>query len=402
MLAAAFLERFTALDLFLTRHQHLWRPRPFVERELAWESSHAELARWLRARSLEEAEAAHNTPQLLAAPEPFRSLAETSLALSQVHAYPDAPGRTLSGRQDVDVPGRKWLQIEAFSRKLDFRQPVQRWVDWCAGKGHLARHLTHQGAPAVCLEFDAALVEEGERLSHRGQAPVHHYQADVLQPLAGDQLGSRDTPVALHACGDLHTRLLRVTAARGCQQLALAPCCYDRISTEVYDPLSTAAQASALRLDREALRLALCETVTGGQRVRRDRDLSMARRLGFDLLQRELSGRDVYLNTPPLPSHWLRQPFSAFGAELARRKALKLPAAIDWPLWERRGFQRLAEVRNLELLRGLFRRPLELWLVLDQALFLQEQGYSVMLGTFCPASLTPRNLLLSAEKPCPA
>ena len=78
------------------------------------------------------------------------------------------------------------------------------------------------------------------------------------------------------------------------------------------------------------------------------------------------------------------------------------PAAIDWPLWERRGFQRLAEVRNLELLRGLFRRPLEVWLVLDQALFLQEQGYSVTLGTFCPASLTPRNLLLSAEKPCPA
>lgn len=399
MLAATFLERFTDLDLFLTRHQHLWRPRPFVERELPWESSHLELASWLRARSLEEAEAAHNTPQLLPAPEPFRSLAETSLALSGVHEYQDAPGRTLSGRQDVDVPGRKWLQIEAFSRKLDFRQPVQRWVDWCAGKGHLARHLTHQGAPAACLEVDAALVEEGERLSHRGQAPVHHYQADVLQPLAGDQLGSRDTPVALHACGDLHTRLLRVTAERGCQQLALAPCCYDRISAEVYGPLSTPAQASVLRLDREALRLALCETVTGGQRVRRDRDLSMARRLGFDLLQRELSGHDVYLNTPPLPSHWLRQPFSAFAAELARRKALRLPAGIDWPLWERRGFQRLAEVRNLELLRGLFRRPLELWLVLDQALFLQEQGYSVTLGTFCPASLTPRNLLLRAEKP---
>jgi len=50
-------------------------------------------------------------------------------------------------------------------------------------------------------------------------------------------------------------------------------------------------------------------------------------------------------------------------------------------------------------LRGLFRRPLELWLVLDQALFLQEQGYSVKLATFCPASLTPRNLLLTAEKP---
>jgi hypothetical protein len=58
----------------------------------------------------------------------------------------------------------------------------------------------------------------------------------------------------------------------------------------------------------------------------------------------------------------------------------------------------LAQVRNLELLRGLFRRPLELWLVLDRALFLQEQGYGVRLGTFCETPLTPRNLLILGER----
>jgi len=58
----------------------------------------------------------------------------------------------------------------------------------------------------------------------------------------------------------------------------------------------------------------------------------------------------------------------------------------------------LAEVRNLELLRNLFRRPLELWLLLDRALYLQEQGYHVKLGTFCDYQLSPRNLLLLAER----
>jgi len=58
----------------------------------------------------------------------------------------------------------------------------------------------------------------------------------------------------------------------------------------------------------------------------------------------------------------------------------------------------LAEVRNLELLRGLFRRPLELWLNLDRALFLVEQGYVVRLGSFCETAFTPRNLLLLAER----
>lgn len=71
---------------------------------------------------------------------------------------------------------------------------------------------------------------------------------------------------------------------------------------------------------------------------------------------------------------------------------------MDWERLEDAGWQRLAEVRNLELLRGLFRRPLELWLNLDRALFLVEHGYIVRMGTFCEAPLTPRNLMLLAER----
>ena len=78
------------------------------------------------------------------------------------------------------------------------------------------------------------------------------------------------------------------------------------------------------------------------------------------------------------------------------------PGDEDWPALEHTGWQRLAEVRNLELVRGLFRRPLELWLLLDRALLLEEQGYRVRLGTFCPSQLTPRNLLLLAELDAPA
>ncbi len=55
-------------------------------------------------------------------------------------------------------------------------------------------------------------------------------------------------------------------------------------------------------------------------------------------------------------------------------------------------------MRNLELLRALFRRPLETWLLLDRALYLEEQGYRVTLGTFCEPTLTPRNALLLAHR----
>ena len=52
----------------------------------------------------------------------------------------------------------------------------------------------------------------------------------------------------------------------------------------------------------------------------------------------------------------------------------------------------------MELVRHLFRRPLEIWLLLDRALFLEEQGYRVEVGTFCPKPTTPRNLLIRAVR----
>ena len=83
---------------------------------------------------------------------------------------------------------------------------------------------------------------------------------------------------------------------------------------------------------------------------------------------------------------------------MATLKNLSTTGNEDWPAFEAAGWKRLAQVRNLELVRGLFRRPLELWLVLDRALYLQENGYDVRVGEFCDSHLTPRNLMLLAQR----
>lgn len=392
------LQRFQALDRFLLDHQALWRPKPFTALWLPWERAHPELAAWLRSRSLENADAVHNAPERLDAPAPFPALAAAAAQLSIVGELPATPLGKLPNQLTVDVPGRKWQQIEAFASRLGFAAAPQQWLDWCAGKGHLGRLLARDGKPLLSLEFDNALVEDGQRLSDRLQLQARHMQQDVLASDAGEHLQAGHTAVALHACGDLHVRLLRLASSRGCRQLAVAPCCYNRIDGEHYQPLSHAAQGSTLLLSRDDLRLPLAETVTAGARVRRQRDGSMARRLAFDLLQREVRGSDSYLPVPSVPPTWLDKPFAEYCRGLAALRGLDLPAGTDWEGLEARGWRRLAEVRNLELVRGLFRRPMELWLLLDRALFLDEQGYRATLGAFCATRLTPRNLLLLAER----
>ena len=386
--------RFQALDRFLTEHQGLWRPRPFTHLQLPWETEHPALAQWLRQRSLADAETSHNHPHELPAPAPFPQLAAQALALSAVDKLPAMPLEPARHRLNVDVPGRKWQQIEAFGATLQFTQTPKHWLDWCAGKGHLGRRLLQTGQQLTCLEYDPALIAAGQALSeHHGLAVTHRLQ-DVMADVT---LSAEHTPVALHACGDLHVRLLQLASSAGCKQLALAPCCYNRIGTERYQALSRAGQASALQLSIDDLGLPLSETVTAGARVRRQRDTSMARRLGFDLLQRQLRGCDDYLPTPSLPSAWLDKAFADYCRELAALKGLST-GEQDWLALEAHGWRRLAEVRNLELVRGLFRRPLEVWLVLDRALFLRENGYKVEVGTFCESVLTPRNLMVLAER----
>ena len=395
----ALLARFTALDAFLTSHQALWKPRPFTHLQLPWEASYPELASWLRGRSLEDAENAHNQPaELLNAPEPFASLAALSLELSSVGELPAHSLEAAGHRLNVDVPGRKWQQIEAFASRLSFAAQPKHWLDWCSGKGHLGRRLLGAGQQLTCLEYDPALVASGQVLSQRHHLHALHVEQDVLAANTALMLSAEHTPVALHACGDLHVRLMQLASAAGCRQLAIAPCCYNRINRTEYQALSCAGSRSVLQLSLEDLSLPMSETVTAGARVRRQRDTSMARRLAFDLLQRQVRGVDEYLPTPSLPSAWLDKPFADYCRDLAALKELSTIGSPDWIALEAAGWQRLAEVRNLELLRGLFRRPLELWLNLDRALFLTEQGYIVRLGTFCEAPLTPRNFLLLAER----
>lgn len=389
--------RFRALDSFLFAWQPLWRPKPFTHTQLPWEQKYPELASWLRQRSLSEAEAAHNHPEQLAAPFPFPQLAAEAVELSHAPLLPSAGLTPVEPRMSVDVPGRKWQQIEAFASRLTFERHPEHWLDWCSGKGHLGRRLVRPGQALTCLEYDTKLVQAGSELSARLKIDANHVHQDVMADDAWRRLQNHHTPVALHACGDLHVQLMRLASQVGCSQMAIAPCCYNRINTEHYQPLSGEGQASALKLSRDDLGLPLSETVTAGARVRRQRDQSMAQRLAFDLLQRQVRGIDEYLPTPSLPSAWLDKPFAVYCRDLAALKGLPEVGEQNWSNLEAAGWERLAQVRNLELVRNLFRRPLELWLVLDRALYLQEQHYQVRVGTFCQSHITPRNLLLIAQ-----
>ncbi len=391
-----FAARWHALDRWLVALQPLWRPVPFTTPTPSWAGQWPGFEAWLDGLDNSEVERYEHDParfaQQAAAWLPSLGQRAGLIELPRL----SGPDSTLVEAQARDMPGRKRLQAGAMAAALRPFGPAV--VDWCCGKGHLARTLAAAGAGSVYgLEWDAALVTEGNRLARHSGAAVTLQRQDVLAPALA--WPAADHGVALHACGDLHRQLLTTGVACRAGRLSIVPCCYHRTAAPEHVPMSqrVLAEGSRCRLSRDDLRLVVQETVTAPGRERRQRHRLSAWRLGFDGLQRHLRGRDEYLPVPSHPTGLNQGDFAGFCRWAADCKGIDLPQQLDFGHWERYGHRRHARVRRMELVRHLFRRPLELWLVLDYVLYLQEQGFAVRLGTFCERALTPRNLLLDAR-----
>ena len=386
----------------LRAHQALWRPQAFQQLELPWEQQLPALSQRLRAMSLDAAEQLAGSDERLAEwLAPYLPFAPELIARCQLPLHEQCRDGS-DWPEPRAVPGRKWAQNRAFLEALP-RCDLPA-LEWCAGKGHLGRSYSRMAGAAVTgLEWNGALVADGNGLSQRESLPVALRQVDVLTDVAVAAIERQQQVLALHACGDLHLQLLQAVAARRPRALALAPCCYQLTrrfldADGCYVPLSVEARRAELRLSVADLHTAVQESVTSAPRIVAQSRQMRGWRLGFDLIQRELRGVDEYLPTPSLPLSVLRDGFWAFCQRLADHHQLALPKERAFVGIENLIEIRLAEVTALDLVRQLFRRPLELWLALDRALWLQQHDFDVTLGRFCPRALTPRNLLIRAER----
>jgi hypothetical protein len=391
-------EQFLQLDLLLTQYQQFWRFSPFHFTALPWADT--PLGQRLQLLTPTEIER-------LDQDEVYRRsyFSELFPELNQFSPFElAAPGSKKPTPTELpfwfsrDIKGRKLEQIQAFATEMQKGDlPV---LEWCAGKGHLGRWLCFsQQREVTSLEWQEVLCVEGQQQAKKLQLAQHFIQADVLSEGTSKHLNIRQQVVALHACGDLHIRLLQLASHVGTKQLDLVPCCYHLIATEQYQALSTQAQQSTLaQLSRDELKLAVQAQVTAGERVTRLRHIEVMWRLAYQELYQALQGVTQYRPLSSVPKHWFSGEFSAFAHWAASEHQWQIPADTHWDYYLQLGQQRHLLVQKMQLVRSLFRPLLEQWLVLDRALFLQQQGYQVHIKQFCDYQLTPRNLMISASK----
>jgi len=389
---AAIAPLFAQVTELLLRYQAYWQLQPMRLKALPWQAA---LKQQLEQLSLPELSAIDQSPSLQQAQFQafFPNLFQLPLfwQAPEANKLPQWPFWLSNG-----IAGRKLAQIQQFCQFLpESHLPV---LEWCAGKGHLGRLVAAASEREVTsIEWQQALCTEGEHLAQRFNLKQGFICADVLSPAGPAVLAPAQQVLALHACGELHMQLLSAASAVGCRQLQISPCCYHLIASEQYQPMSLAAQQTGLQLSRQDLKLAVQGQVTAGERVARLRQTEVTWRLAYDALRARLTGEQDYQPLPSLPKHWFSGHFADFIKFAAASQQLPLPATIDLAAILQHGQQAYLRLQRIDAVRHLFRRPLELYLLLDRALYLQQQGYQVRLQAFCDYQLTPRNFLLQAE-----
>lgn len=407
---AALRERLAELTALLETRRPLWEERPFSTLPTSWAADYPEVVAFLDRLDHAEIGRLEEARALSAADVPPAMLSwwQEIQALVTVPATREAPLEVRDRRLKMYVPGRKWSQILSFAgvaRAEVEPAGVERVVDWCAGKGHLGRLLSAAtGLPATLIELDGRLAESALELAAKAGCDVRFHHADVTTPVAWEALGSDRGLVGLHACGGLTNAALEQAVRHDVPALVVAPCCYHKAHGEHRGlrPMSRAGRDSGLRLTHSALRLATADEVVAPGRLRRSRRRENAWRLGFDLLLREATGEDRYTPLGTLPKDILALPFAPFCVALAEHLALPVVVPADAEAAERAGWERARRARAWGLVRSLYRRAIELWLVTDRALFLAEAGREVSVEAFCPRDVTPRNLLLRSRSPARA
>jgi len=394
-------EPFKTLGQLLRSTQEFWQPVAFHTPSSQFSEPLGEISKKLLSLSSTQKETLHYEPSPLASmlktqiPEMVEILTLSELPIAaklDAASLPSVDPRFYAG-----IPGRKWQQVQDFSASLHISE--RSFLEYCAGKSHLGFYLEHCfGKEVLAVEWQKSLVQQAnQRANTRG----HKLLSKAINVMNSECAAYFQEPrhvVALHACGELHERMLALCVEHNIHDLSLAPCCYHKRKAECYMPYSQIGKNSQLRLSKTDLHTAVMETVTAGNTVKKKRKTLQIMRLGFDLLQRDLLCGDSFLPLPSMPLSWSRVSFEDFCRHCALQTQMSIPANINWQSYWQRALQRFEEVAAFDLLRALFRRPLELWLNMDKASWLSAHGYQVSLSTFCDRQVSPRNILLQATR----
>ena len=306
-------------------------------------------------------------------------------------------GEPTRGLRRLETP-RKRAQVEALAKLTPpLLQGALRVVEVGSGHGHLAREVAEQlDAPLLGLERDVAISARANDLENRGR--LSFQAVDVLRE--GLMLNRGDCALGLHACGELGDTVVTAVAERA-KSLLLVGCCLQKQRAEMRLSLNR-ERALAVELSFSSSLLALSNLTPreqGNEASRAENVRAREHRMALHaLLVEELGTLRFGAELDGIPRRAPLGEFSHMVEAAFRARSLVQPAAkrVEQALSAATALH--SRMRRCALPRLALGRALETFVLVDRALYLEQAGFEVQVGTAFPKEISARNLTLVARR----
>ena len=269
-------------------------------------------------------------------------------------------------------------------------------IDVGSGAGHLSSILVHdRPIKSFCVDMNHEFQQQGLKKLKRWNPELLdkiefvNFELQSEQLLPFDYDSANTLVLGLHSCGPLSTYLIENQAKTPQQHLLNFGCCYHKLTNE-YN-LSQLAQKSPLTFTNHALTMAAkCHRVFGLNEFN-ERARVKKFRYAFHFYSHEMLNKPFATLGNAKSSDYLGK----FSDYVQKYYSNELDAIeLDRFFSDDKTQSNIQIALNAGVIRSVLGRLIELYLLLDRAIFLQESGLKVELVEMFKRELSPRNIAI--------
>jgi hypothetical protein len=281
--------------------------------------------------------------------------------------------------------------------------PVPEAVDLGGGVGHLARHLlSYSDLSITSLDQNTKLQAAGQDIYAKGWPQRINERLRFLSVHFGSQpdasvdrlLHACSLSLGLHTCGPLALHHLQRSLV--CQHILNVGCCYDKL-----DPIQdTKRSQHAQQRGGPSWTTAALFLATRGRHRKSWQEFQLQQRVNNYRSALHLwlieSGRESgFVTLGNAPKQLYVASFPQYAQQVLGQE---LPAPELQAYWQSPRVQKeVHTIWLLHLVRERFSRPLELALLIDRALWMEEEGRHTSLVELFDRELSPRNIAIYSQ-----
>lgn len=261
------------------------------------------------------------------------------------------------------------------------------------GVGHLSNiFVANQDKEAICIDMNKDFIESG-KLKIKRWLPSHMDKVKFINKKIGKSLELNLTDssliAGLHSCGSLSVDIVKYFSSKKTGKLLNFGCCYHQLGKD-YN-ISEQSKINPLNITNNALHLATRSyAYTTEVEVIQRRSVKMFRYALHHLGMKYFNDEFITLGNGKKEDY--NGDFSSYVYKYYKKSQSLSKDEIE-TFYKDESIQTVInENFYLDFIRALFGRVIEVYLLLDRALYLEESGVSPKLIQIFDRKLSPRNI----------